>query len=145
MKVKETLVQKVQRESKLKELSAEADTLIVNIVKSVEEINKLKSIPSVTVGKRHFDESHEVLKEIGYDDTFGIVKFRIPLNKISWFDKIWNPNLELEHEFYWDWRIRSYTRPNLNATVQMYENLITRLELMLVCLEKEKNILREIK
>ncbi|MBQ0114056.1 MAG: hypothetical protein KBT03_13080 [Bacteroidales bacterium] len=143
MKTKETLEQKVLRERKLKELSFEVDSLIVRIVKRVEEINSLKGIPEVKVGTRHFAESHEVLKMLGYSDSYRIVRFHLVLNKVSKWQWFWNPTEELVHKYYWDWGDHA-SHPNLKATVQMYEDLIARLELAGVSLENEIDLKKKI-
>lgn len=137
-KSKETLEQKVLRERKLKELSFEVDSLIVKIVKGVEEINSLKGIGEVKVGTKHFEESHEVIRMLGYDDSFDIVRFRIPLNKVGKLALFWNPRQELIHKYCLFYGCLT-TKPNLEATVEMYENLITLLNSSSSKLEDEKS------
>ena len=144
MKTKETLEQKVLHERKLIELSLDVDSLIVKIVKKVEELNNLKGIPEVKVGTKHFGESHEVLKMLGYINSYGTVKFHLLLNKVSTLLWLWNPRSELMHKtYYCDGE--GYSRPVLEATVQMYEDLITRLELVGASLENEINLKKKIK
>lgn len=133
--MKETLEQKVKRERVINELSKKVSVLIRSVVFQVEEINGLRGIPEVTVGTKHFQESNGVLREIGYCDEFGIVEFNIPLNTIGKFQWLWNPSKQLHHKYYWSWGSNGFGE--LNATTQMYCDLINKLELMVIDLKNE--------
>lgn len=125
----------VVKERKLKHLSVEVNEYIVSIVKAVEEYNIKRGIAEVNIKHHHFKNSHKVLVDVGFDDKFDIIKFRIKLNKVSKFKWFWNPNLQLVHEYYWDWNDKSYA--NNDATVEMYEELINRLKIVLGDLSKD--------
>lgn len=119
----------VVKERKLKHLSVEVNEYIVSIVKAVEEYNIKRGIAEVNIKHHHFKNSHKVLVDVGFDDKFDIIKFRIKLNKVSKFKCFWNQNLQLVHEYYWDWNDKSYA--NNDATIEMYEELILKLKIVL--------------
>lgn len=125
----------VVKERKLKHLSVEVNEYIVSIVKAVEEYNIKRGIAEVNIKHHHFKNSHKALVDVGFDDKFDIIKFRIKLNKVSKFKWFWNPNLQLVHEYYWAWNDKSYA--NNDATVEMYEKLINRLKIVLGDLSKD--------
>lgn len=117
------IVEVILKERELSKLAKEVDSYIIKIVKRVEELNSINGIPEVKVGTRHFGDSHDVLKEIGYCDKWGIVKFEIPLNSLSKWGWFWNPNKQLAHKYFWDWGDKGVDSSNKRASVEMYTNL----------------------
>lgn len=126
----------IMKERKLLELSIETNNLIISIVRAVEDYNSKRGIPEVRLTHEYFENSHEAINAIGFNNDFGIIKFRIKLNKVSKFKWFWNPNLELVHKYCWEWGDKSYA--NKDATVEMYEYLVVKLKIVL------GNVIRDI-
>lgn len=122
-----SIVETVLKERELAKIAKEVDEVIVKIVKRVEEINSLNGIPEVVVGSHHFSDSHEVLREIGYCNKWDTIKFEIPMNSLSMWDCFWNPNKQITHKYFWDWRTSDVDSSNKRATVEMYEQLKDKL------------------
>ena len=123
------VVDTIMKERKLWELSIETNNLIISIVRAVEDYNSKRGIPEVRLTHKYFENSHEAINKIGFNNDFDIIKFRIKLNKVSKFKWFWNPNLQLVHEYYWAWGDRSFA--NNDATVEMYEDLVVKLKIVL--------------
>ena len=129
------VVDTIMKERKLAELSIETNNLIISIVRAVEEYNTKRGIPEIRLMHEYFENSHEAINKIGFNNDFGIIKFRIKLNKVGKLKWFWNPNLELLHEYYWAWNDKSYA--NNDATVEMYEELVLKLKDSLSCVVKD--------
>lgn len=129
------VVDTIMKERKLAKLSIKVNELIISIIRAIEEYNNKIGIPEVRLTHDYFKHSHEAICKIGFNNDFGIIKFRIKLNKVGKFKWFWNPNLEFVHEYYWDWNDKSFA--NNDATVEMYEELVLKLKDSLSCVVKD--------
>lgn len=124
-----SIKQQVLKERELKEIGKQCNTIIRDIVIAVERLNAKNGIPEVVRQTRYFEDSNEALTAICYSNRFDILKFSIPLSKVSKWQMFWNGGENRRfHDYYWDWGQKENLPINTEASVEEYTNLLNMLK-----------------